>query len=123
MKNEKQLIIWIREMYDKYKAILFIEKYNLVIEKEKEDIYLGSKFNYPYLEMTITYSLKFLTHWQKNKKEAERRIIHEFCHTVTDPFYAIVLSWPTKTAIEESRERLTDHIAQIINKHFTNLSK
>jgi hypothetical protein len=125
MKQEKQLIKWVEEMYHKYKSTLFIEKYHLKVRiKEKdEDYYLASKFNYPYLDLTIIYSAEFLKDWQKNKKDAERRIIHEFCHAITDPFYATVINWPTRSKIEDERERLNDHIAQIVNKHFQKLSK
>ena len=59
----------------------------------------------------------------KDNKNSERRIIHEFCHIITDPLYAVVLDFPSKKQIENERERLTDHIAQIVNKHFTGLSK
>ena len=112
-------------MYDKYKAILFIEKYHLKYRpnKKEEDYFLASRFNYPYLDLTIIYSEDFIKDWQKNKKDAERRIIHEFCHAITDPFYATIINWPTKQKIEDERERLNDHIAQIVNKHFTGLSK
>lgn len=124
MSEEKKLKKWIREMYDKYKAILFIEKYHLKIEKDTDkDTYLASKFNYPYLDIKILYSAEFLKDWQKSKEDAERRIIHEFCHTITDTFYQVTTAWPTKQALEEARERMTDHIAQIVNKHFTKLSK
>ncbi len=121
--EEKQYEKWIIDMYNKYKSVLFIEKYDFKVEKDNEEGgYLASKFNYPYLDIKILWSEKSFKDWQKNKKDAERRIIHEFCHTVTDPFYAVVLKFPTKQDIENERERLTDHIAQIVNKHFNNLS-
>lgn len=123
MKEEKQLTKWIEEMYHKYKGILFIEKYHLKVEKDKEeDRYLACQFNYPYLDAKILFSEKFLKDWQKDKLNAERRLIHEFCHIITDPFYAVVLDFPSRKQLEDQRERLTDHIAQIVNKHFTKLS-
>ena len=125
MKEEEQLIKWIEKMYHKYKGVLFIEKYNLKIKKDedKDPVYLSSKFNHPYLDITILYSAEFLKDWKKDKKDAERRIIHEFCHTITDSFYNVVVKFPTKQDIENERETLTDHIAQIVNKHLTKLSK
>ena len=107
-------------MYKKYATVLFIEKYHLRIkEKEKyETYYLASKFNYPYYDITIIYSKESMKDWKKDKRDAERRLIHEFCHTITDTFYAVVINWPTKNALEDAREQLTDHIAQIVNKHF-----
>lgn len=118
--KEEQYKKWIKLMYDKYKSILFIEKYHLKVEKasKEDDYYLASKFNYPYLDIKILYSDKSLNDWKSNKRDAERRLIHEFCHTITDPFYAVVLDFPSKKQIEDQREILTDHIAQIVNKHF-----
>ena len=117
--SEEKLKKWIEQMYHKYKTVLFIEKYHLKIEADKEkNGYLASQFNYPYLDIKILYSVKFFEDWKKDKAEAERRLIHEFCHTITDQFYSVVVNFPTKVQIEEARERLTDHIAQIVNKHF-----
>lgn len=118
-KDIKKYEGWIREMYQKYKSVLFIEKYHLRVEKDKEEKYLASQFNYPYLDIKILWSEESLKDWQKDKRDAERRIIHEFCHTLTDPFYCVCGErFITKPQIEAERERLTDHIAQIINKHF-----
>jgi hypothetical protein len=118
MKEEKEYQKWVVKMYDKYKSILFIEKYELKVEKDKKDRYLASRFNYPYLDATILYSEDAIKDWKKDKVAAERRLIHEFCHIITDPFYAVVTAWPSKGALEEARERMNDHIAQIVNKHF-----
>lgn len=120
MKKEQEYKKWIEEMFEKYKAVLFIEKYHLKsrLNKKDEDSYLASKFNYPYLDITIIYSEESIKDWVKDKKDAERRMIHEFCHTITDHFYSVVIQWPTKDHIENARETLTDHIAQIVNKHF-----
>ncbi len=125
MKNkELQYEKWIRQMYDKYKSILFIEKYHLKVEKSKNKDYLASEFNYPYLDAKILWSDESLKDWleDKDKKNSERRIIHEFCHIITDPFYSVSCNFPTRTALENERERMTDHIAQIVNKHFIKLS-
>ena len=117
MKEEREYKKWIGRLFKKYQSVLFLDKYHLKIEKEK-DGYLASKFNYPYLDITIEYSEDSLKDWVKNKRDAERRMIHEFCHSITDPFYSVVLDFPSKKALENERERLTDHIAQIVNKHF-----
>lgn len=110
-------------MYDKYKSILFIEKYDFKIKKDKEQKYLASEFNYPYLDAKILWTDASLEDWKKDKSSAERRIIHEFCHIITDPFYCKATEkYVSKNEIEDERERLTDHIAQIVNKHFTKLS-
>ena len=118
MKKEQQYRKWIEHMFEKYKSILFIEKYHFKCEKDSETYYLASRFNHPYLNITIFYSEKSMKDWAKDKKDAERNLVHEFCHTITDPFYSTVVNWPSKTSLEDQRERLTDHIAQIVNKHF-----
>ena len=119
MKKQKQYEKWIFQMFDKYKFILFIEKYHLKTKEIKgEDDYMASRFNYPYLDIEIQWTQASLKDWIKDKRDAERRLIHEFCHTITDQFYAVVMRFPTKSQIEAEREMLTDHIAQIVNKHF-----
>lgn len=118
-KTEKEYQQWVFKMYEKYKAVLFIEKYHLEAEKDKEKRYMASVFNYPYLDAKILYSDKAIEDWVKNKREAERRLIHEFCHIITDPFYCTAIeNFIPKQQIEDARERLNDHIAQIVNKHF-----
>ena len=105
-------------MFEKYKPVLFLEKYHLSVEKH-EETYMASKFNYPYLDITIHYSTKSFETWKKDKRDSERRIIHEFCHTITDPYYCVTTDrYISKNQLEDARERLTDHIAQIVNKHF-----
>ena len=124
-KLEKQYEIWIRQMYNKYKSILFIEKYDFKVEYSKDkEHYLSSKFNYPYLDAKVIWGIDAFTDWKKDKISAERRIVHEFCHIITDPFYTSAVNIrSTGNQIENERERLTDHIAQIVNKHFTKYSK
>ena len=118
MIKEKQYQEWIRQMFKKYQPILFLDPYHLKLKKVKDN-YLASKFNYPYLDIDIEYSDESIKDWVENKKDAERRMIHEFCHTITDTFYNVSVDrYCTKSQMEDARERLTDHIAQIVNKHF-----
>ena len=108
-------------MFEKYQRILFIEKYHLKTKPipKGDDTYLSSTFNYPYLDIEINYSKESIENWKKDKKDSERRLIHEFCHTITDQFYNVSCNrYSNKNELETQRERLTDHIAQIVNKHF-----
>lgn len=118
-KDHKLFQEWVIKMFEKYKPILFIEKYSIKVEPDKKGRYMASEFNYPYLDAKILYSDEALYDWKNDKKDAERRIVHEFSHIITDPFYCMAIeSFIPKQQIEDARERLTDHIAQIINKHF-----
>lgn len=115
LKYEK----WVREMFTKYKGILFIEKYELYFKKTEEH-YLGSKFHFPYNNLTIEYSEKAIKNWKKDKADAECEIIHEFIHPVTDPLYNLAYrQFKTKDEVEDARENLTDHIAKMVFKFIT----
>lgn len=107
---------WVEEMFEKYKGILFIEKYQLWF-KATEDNYLASKCHYPYLNITIMYSEKAVEKWKRDKYDAETEIIHEFCHSITDPLYCKANSrYVSQDEITQERERLTDHISNIVIK-------
>jgi hypothetical protein len=108
-----------KEMFEKYKSILFIEKYNLYLKYDNEK-YLTSKFHYPYLNLTISYSDKSLKNWEKDKIDAEHELVHEFVHAITDPFYYLANNrYVSSDEVERERERLTDHIAKIVSKKIT----
>jgi len=119
--KEKQYVKWVREMFKKYAPILFIEQYHLKVTPlpKDDDTFLSSTFNYPYLDIEINYSKKAVETWSEDKKDSERRLIHEFCHTITDPIYELSIErYVSKGQLNDAREHLTDHIAQIINKHY-----
>ena len=117
-KLEKEYIDFIKKMYKKYAPILFMEKYEVGCTKNN-DVYLASKFNYPYLDVTIEYSDRAIDWYKANKQVAERELLHEFCHVITDQFYVTCIGYHSKEQMEQARERMVDHIAQIINKHIT----
>ena len=108
---------WIEDMFEKYKHILFIDKYQIYFKYIPER-FLASRFHYPYLNFTIDYGDKAVKNWLEDKVEAERDIIHEFCHAVTDPFYFVCNQrYVSSSQVENERERLTDHIAKILSKN------
>jgi hypothetical protein len=75
-------------------------------------------FNYPYKTTVIRYSDHTFDD-KDTKKELERCLIHELCHTLTDPLYNYGFDrFVTKETLNNERERLTDHIANIIVKLF-----
>ncbi len=114
--QEKEYTKFIEKMYNKYSPILFMQKYNLGYVKENKT-YLASRFNYPYLDIIIEYSDEAIKQYKEDKQRAERELLHEFCHVITDGFYQTCNGYASKEQIEQSRERMVDHIAQIIRKH------
>ena len=119
-KTEKQYRAFIQSVIDKYAPILLLNNFIVVMKKEKEgdDYYLACKYRYPYLDGVIIYSNRSMEDWKKEPKEYhERKLVHELCHLITDPLYGKATTlFVSKTEIEDERERLTDHIANIICK-------
>jgi hypothetical protein len=116
--DEKRYIAWLKKIKEKYVPILFLDRHDIHFErKDAGDNYLSSAFRFPYLEGEIFYSSKAIVDWKRNPKQAERRIIHEFFHIITDQLYAIALErFPSKSQLEDAREGLTDHLARIVSK-------
>ena len=115
-KIEKEYRNFIEQMFNKYSPILFMQKYDLGVIKDDKN-YLASKFNYPYLDVTIEYSDDAIDQYKRDKGIAERELLHEFCHVITDQFYVTCIGYHSKEQMEQARERMVDHIAQIINKN------
>ncbi len=110
---------FILEVFNKYKDILFINKYNLYFNYDNT-IYLSSRFHHPYLNITINYSDKSIENWKIDKQDHECELIHEFAHVITDPLYSIAnRRYVSIDELDIARENLTDHIAKIIIKHIT----
>lgn len=117
--KEHQFKRLIEDLFKKYAPILFIDKYHLasrMVEKD-EGYYLASRFNYPYLDITIIYSQDAIDDMSKDLAKVKRQIVHEFCHVITDPFYSVCVGYSTKEQIENERERMVDHISQIVYKN------
>lgn len=114
---------WVKEMFEKYKSIIFLERYQVYFKYiNKESQYLASRCHYPYLNFTLEYGDRAIKRWEEDKLEAERDIIHEFSHLLTDPLYYVATKrYATSDEIESARERLTDHISKIISKNISKI--
>lgn len=118
-RQEKYYKLFIEKVIEKYTPILFLEKYAIDVEKKNGDNnFLSCRFNHPYLDTTVWYSDRSMKDWVENKKRHERRIVHELCHIVTDHFYDMATyRYADKGLLEDARENLTDHIANIVYKN------
>jgi len=118
MKTHKDFESYIHKTINKYIQILFLQKHTFNIRQGTE---LGSSYydfiyNYPYLNQTIGYSELAFKEWNEGKNQTSF-ILHEICHALTDPLYSkAVQRYVSKNEIEDERERLTDHICNIILK-------
>jgi hypothetical protein len=110
---------WILKIFDKYKRILFLEQFSVKVRYDKDTDYMASKVHYPYYDATFLFSEDAIDSWKEDSLRMENVMVHEFCHLITDPFYCVAIQRHVdKTTVEEARERLTDHISQIVNKNF-----
>lgn len=112
---------WGLALAKKYQKLLLLDDHNLTFEYQKEiskDAAMHHLCRYPYKETTIQYSKYAIELWKEKKKEELKAIIiHELCHSVTDPLYCKAISrYVTSGDMEDERERLTDHLANVIVK-------
>lgn len=114
---EEEYRLFIQNCVDKYAPVLLLSNHTIILEKDN-GFYLACKYRYPYLDGIVIYSDSSLRDWQReSKKYHERKILHELCHLVSDPFYAkATTQYTSKGEIEDERERMTDHIAVIVHK-------
>lgn len=108
---------WLRALWNTYAPILHITNVRPVFKYKKDlgGALMKCTFRYPYLDNEIQYGDSIINEWKKDKQEAEQVALHEFCHIVTDAMYAKAISrYVTTQEIEDERERLTDHMANII---------
>lgn len=119
MKKQKQFEKWAMELLKKYHDILLLQDHLLSL-KQKDDInaYATHTFCYPYKETEVNYDKELYEMWEKGKLEDVKAIlIHELCHSLTDPLYAKATNrYVGRDEIEDEREALTDKLANIIVK-------
>lgn len=120
-KARKHFEQWAMEVVLKLQDILLLQDYAPVTIKPMK---VGNsslaevECSYPYKSISISYSKELFESWRKGEVLDVRSILtHEMCHPLTDPLYAkATYRFVGKNEIEDERERLTDHFANIIIK-------
>ncbi len=127
MKTKEQIKFekWARPILEKAQHALLLSHFGKIkIEFYKEESeyssYAESVNHDPYVSLTIRCSHAMVKDFE-NKNEHESIIgtlIHEMVHPLTDPlFNAGMDRFLTKDNLKKEREKLTDHIANIMIKH------
>jgi hypothetical protein len=119
-KTKKEFEKWAMVYLKKIQKILLLDDFHpLSIEPSNKKNISECKFNYPYKSINIGYSDGVFEDFQKGKIEDVLGVlVHEMCHSITDPLYSKAVSrYVGKDEIEDERERLTDHIANILLKN------
>jgi len=121
MNKTKQFEIWANKKLKELQKLLLLEHFLLQPIKPTEDSEEAPycKFHYPYQTIDIFYNKFILDKYlEGNKQKALEILTHEMCHPLTDEFYSKGFNRFTgKEDLEQSREKLTDHIANIILEH------
>ena len=98
----------------KYQKKVFLQNHTFRAKHDKDTEYMSCSHAYPYLNVTIRYSDTALEDW-RNGRDMSPFILHEVCHPLTDPLYNKALDrFASRNEIEAERERLTDHICNIV---------
>ena len=103
--------IW--DLIFKYIPILRLQYFLFEVKRKPVD-YMECKLCYPYLNAEIYYSDQAEAEWADGKN-MEQIILHELCHLLTDPLYIKAFArFVSSQEIEDERERVTDHICNIV---------
>lgn len=119
MKKKKEFEIWANKQLKEIQNVLLLNDFRLMpISISKDPNVSTSSFRYPYKEIIIRYAPEVYEDWENgNKDQAMSVLIHEMLHPLTDKIYAVAHDrFVTNTTLENERENLTDHIANIIIK-------
>lgn len=120
--SHKQFEKWAWPHLRALQKLLLLEDYyplELEFKPNAPNINAECQFYYPYKTITIRYSNSLVNNWRKKKyRSVLATLAHEMAHVVTDPLYAKACNmWRSKDELEDERERLTDHLANIVMKN------
>jgi hypothetical protein len=111
----------VKNIIIKYTPILLLQNFTFTTEYQEElsdDAIAEACFNHPYLNLNIRYS-KLLVEYYEKDIDIEPFVVHEMCHAITDPLYAVATErYTTRRNMEDARERATDHVCNIALKAY-----
>lgn len=81
--------------------------------------YMESTFLHPYKTISIKYGNDALDDFKnKDYTALKDALVHEMFHPLTDPLYGVGFKrFCTRDELNDARENLTDHLANIIRKN------
>jgi hypothetical protein len=122
MNKQKEFEKWGLKKLEKIQKILLLDDHYPVTLTKKvlsKNSRAEASFNYPYKSIDVYYNDEMLKDFTDKKyQEVINTLVHEICHSLTDPLYSKAYErFISKNELEDERERLTDHIANIIIKN------
>ena len=118
-KLQKEFEAWAMPRLLKIQKILLLEHFQPIdLKYDPKSSVASCHHSYPYNSIRIYYSNQELREFKEDKKSLMGTLIHEMAHPLTDPLYHVgVNRYVTGQQIENEREKLTDHIANIVLKN------
>jgi hypothetical protein len=119
-KKVKGFEKWANNELRKLQKMVLLEHFNLLPIKatDKPSDNSCCVHHYPYQTIEIEYNQDVFNWWMDGNNHRAREVLtHEICHALTDEFYNKGFDRFTgKDDLEDAREKLTDHIANILLK-------
>lgn len=121
MKKQKQFEKWANKVLKQAQEIYLLQHFDLKpikYNKNEKKAQALCVFNHPYNTIQVEYSLSLYEDWKKKEYiDVLGTLIHEMGHPLTDELYSKGYDrFCGKQEIEDAREKLTDHISNIILK-------
>lgn len=121
MKKQKQFEKWANKILKELQEVYLLQHFDLKpikFNKNETKAQATCTFNFPYNTIQINYSKDLYEDWEKKDYvDVIGTLIHEMGHPLTDELYSKGYSrFCGKEEIEDAREKLTDHFANIILK-------
>ena len=118
-KDQKDFEKWAMPKLERLQKTLLLSHFTplaLQYKKPEKGEMASCRFSYPYQSITIAYHDGLLDYFKKKRlKDILDIFTHEMVHPLTDPLYSVGFDrFVTKEALEAEREKLTDHIANIL---------
>jgi hypothetical protein len=124
-KEQQKFERWAMPIIEVAAKVLLLEhffpvriQYKKPVDMASTDTYMQCGFSFPYQTIKISYSDEALKDFkEKDFEQLTFSLVHEMCHPLTDPLYDKAVSrYVTKDEVNAEREKLTDHIANVVLK-------
>lgn len=117
--QQKAFEKWSISVLENLARVLLLEDFHPIeisYKKLDQEINAECDFIYPYKSICIYYGDNLLEDFsKKDYTKVKNSLAHEMCHPLTDPIYSKAITrYASRNEISDERERLTDHIANIV---------
>jgi len=121
-KPDTKFRAFVKKWLIEYRNMIFAREYKLTIDyldEDKNKVMISVDLKYLTIHVEVFKPIEIL--WKKKKYEdLKETLLHEICHILTEPMYDLQVELINgnsihNNTIEETRERQTQRIANVIN--------